>query len=97
MDRVERDFHSTGKPLHAADPSRSMFRIFSVQDFNRMNDEQLQDLHAHFHILVTGCTQEPFGFDTEGMATLATPSDLFTMQGMSPCPNLKQQPFTYQS
>ncbi|KAF8803030.1 hypothetical protein BYT27DRAFT_7003283, partial [Phlegmacium glaucopus] len=80
MDRVERDFHSTGKPLHVADPSRSMFRIISLQDFNGMSDKQLQDLHANFHVLVTGYPQAPFGFDTKGMATLAAPSRVFTIQ-----------------
>jgi hypothetical protein len=92
MDRVERDFHSTGKPLHVADPSRSMFRIISLQDFNGMSDEQLQDLHANFHVLVTGYPQAPFGFDAKGMATLAAPSRVFTIQGMSPCS--KQEPST---
>lgn len=86
MDRVERDFHSSGKPLHVADPSRSMFHVISLQDFNGMSDERLQDLHAHFNIIVTGCPQEPFGFDAKGMATLAPPSRIFTIHGMSPCP-----------
>jgi hypothetical protein len=91
MDRVEQDYHSTGKPLHVADPSRSLFRIISLQDFNGMNDRQLQDLHAHSHVLVTGIPVEQFGFDAEGMETLAPPERVFTIHGMSP--RSKQEPF----
>lgn len=82
MDRVEQDFHCTGRPLHVADPGRSMFRIVSLQDFLRMSELEVQDLHARSHILVTGYPQESFGFDANGMATLAAPSRVFTIQGM---------------
>jgi hypothetical protein len=82
MDRVEQDFHHTGKPLHVADPSRSMFHIITLQDFNQMSDQEVQALHTHSHILITGYPQESFGFDEKGMATLAAPSRVFTIQGV---------------
>ena len=91
IDRVEQDYHSTGKPLHLADPSRSLFRIISLHDFNRMSDDQIQDLHARSHVLVTGIPEEQFGFDAEGMETLAPPDRVVTIQGMSPC--FKQESF----
>jgi hypothetical protein len=81
MDRVEKDFHHSGKPFHVADPSRSMFYIVSLQDFDKMSDQEVQALHAHSHILVTGHPQESFGFDAKGLATLAAPTRVFTIQG----------------
>jgi hypothetical protein len=83
MDRVEQDFHSSGKPLHVADPSHSMFRILTVQEFDEMEDDELQNLHTHYHLLVTGYPQASFGFDPEGLATLASPSRVFTIHGVS--------------
>jgi hypothetical protein len=84
MDRVERDFHSTGKPLHVADPSRSMFHIISLQDFYKMSHEDVQKLHAHKHLLVTGCTQSRVAFNAKGMNLLTDPERVFTIQGISP-------------
>ena len=81
MDRVEQDFHSSGKPLHVADPGRSMFRIMTVQEFDGMEDEELQTLHARHHLIVTGYPQASYGFDAKGMATLAPPSRVFTIHG----------------
>ena len=79
---MEQDFHHTGKPLHVADPSRSLFHIVSLQDFEQMSDQEVQNLHAQSHILVTGYPQESFGFDEKGMATLAARSRVFTIQGV---------------
>ena len=59
-----------------------MFHIVSLQDFEQMSDQEVQGLHAHSHILVTGYPQESFGFDAKGMATLAAPSRVFTVQGV---------------
>jgi hypothetical protein len=88
MHRVEQDFHSSGKPLHVADPGRSMFRIMTVQEFNRIEDKQLQDMHAHHHLLVTGYPQAPYGFDAKGLAMLASPSRVFTIHGVSYLQNM---------
>ena len=82
MDRVEQDFHSPGMPLHVTDPSRSMFRVMTVQDFNSRSIEELQELHARYHVLVTGYPQASFGFDSKGMATLSTRTRVFTIQGV---------------
>jgi hypothetical protein len=60
MDRVEQDFHSPGHPLHVADPSRSMFRIMTVQDLEKINHMAVQELHAHYHLLVTGYPEMSF-------------------------------------
>jgi hypothetical protein len=85
MDRVEQDFLSPGNPLHVADPGRSMFHIMTLQEFDSMNDEQLQELHAGHHLLVHGYSEASYGFDAKGMATLATPTRVFTIQGELPC------------
>lgn len=82
MDRVEQDFHSPGKPLHVTDPNRSIFRIMTLHDFSKMSDMELQVLHAQYHLLVTGYPEASFGFDAKGMATLAAPSRVFTVQGL---------------
>lgn len=85
MDRVEQDFSSPGNPLHIADPSRSMFRIMTLQEFDDMKDEQLQELHVSHHLLVHGYSEASYGFDAQGMETLATPTRVFTIQGELPC------------
>jgi hypothetical protein len=82
MDRVEQDFDSPGKPLHVADPSRSMFCIMTVHDFDKMLDTEVQELHGHHHLLITGYPQASFGFDAKGMETLAPTSKVFTVQGV---------------
>lgn len=83
MDRVEQDFHTSGWPLHIADPSRSNFRILTVQEFEQMEDEELQAMHANHHLLVTGYPQAPYGFDAKGLAMLAPPSRVFIIHGVS--------------
>jgi hypothetical protein len=83
MRRVEQDFHSSGQPLHVADPARSMFRIMTLQQLNQMEDKELQYLHAHHHLLITGYPQPPYGFDAKGLAMLAPPSRVFTIHGAS--------------
>ena len=81
IDLVEKDYHSSGLPLHVAEPSRSAFRIIDARQFNSLMDEEIQALFSRQHILVTGLPQETFEFDERGMATLAHPSKLLTIQG----------------
>lgn len=81
IDRVEKDFDPSGKPLHVANPQLSMFRILSLAQFNQLTDQQVQELHGQHHLLVTGYPPAAFEFDARGMATLAPPSRIFTIQG----------------
>ncbi|KAF8227678.1 hypothetical protein L208DRAFT_1067131, partial [Tricholoma matsutake] len=69
--------------LHVADPTRSMFRIMTVQELNQMEDQELQDVHARHHLLITGYPEAPYGFDTKGLAMLAPPSGVFTIHDYS--------------
>jgi hypothetical protein len=65
MNRVKQGFYSSGKPLHVADPSHSMFQIMTIQELNQMEDKELQDMHAHHHLLVSGYPQVLYGFDAK--------------------------------
>jgi hypothetical protein len=82
MDRVEEDFHSSGRPLHVTDPGCLMFRIMTVEEFKKMSHVEMQDLHADYHLLVTGYPEALFGFDMEGIATLGSSSGIITIQGV---------------
>lgn len=83
LTRIEKDYHESGRPLHLADPSLSMIKIMTLEEFNNKSAKELQHLHASNHILVTGYPDPTFGFDKVGLGTLASPSQRFTIHGSS--------------
>ena len=82
IDRVEQDYCGpTGLPLHISDPEKLVMRQMTVKEFQGMDPHQLQELHTRYHLLVTGFPKSGFGFDPTGLATLSSPSRVFSMQG----------------
>ena len=81
MNRVEQDFTPTGAPLHVADPDHSLIRVMSCEEFYSTPIERLHSLHARQHLVVTGLPQEDFGFDKDGLLTLAPPEKTISIQG----------------
>jgi hypothetical protein len=55
----------------------------SIEEFNALKDEDIQAIHARQHILVTGLPKATYGFDEKGLSTLAPPSRIITVQGLS--------------
>ncbi|KAF8803042.1 hypothetical protein BYT27DRAFT_7110523 [Phlegmacium glaucopus] len=83
LTRIEKDYHESGLPLYLAEPSRSMIKIMTLEEFNRRSAKELQDLHASHHLLVTGYPEPTFGFDEVGLETLASPMQAFAIHDFS--------------
>jgi hypothetical protein len=81
FDQVEQHYHISGKPLHVADPTKSLFRIMDVAEFEAMDDRDLQDIHARQHVLVRGPSKGSYQFDREAMLTLTDPGVVICVHG----------------
>jgi hypothetical protein len=78
-------FHSSGLPLHVGNPANLLFWIMSLEEFDCMSKQELQALHACYHLVVTRYPELSFGFDAEGLVTLAPSYRVFTIQGVYAC------------
>lgn len=70
MNAVEANYVD-GKPRYLSDPSTSVFRIVSEDEFKAMSDTMIQDILRQQHIVVTGRKRSEYSFDLDGLETLA--------------------------
>lgn len=70
MDAAEK-YYINGKPRHISDPSTSVFKILTKDEFEDMEDKEIQSILLHQHILVIGGKKPKYGFDLDGLETLA--------------------------
>lgn len=70
MDATE-DYYINGKPRHVSDPSTSVFKILTEEEFECISDKEIQDILRHQHIVVVGGKKPKYGFDPNGLETLA--------------------------
>ena len=80
FDKIEAS-HANGKPLHLADPERSMFDIISSEDFESLSAAQIQERLRRKNIIVTGLKHANVNFDKAGLRELCPLDRVVSIQG----------------
>lgn len=70
MDAAE-NHYVNGKPRHISDPSTSVFKVLTKDEFEDMEDREIQSILLRQHILITKGKKPKYGFDLDGLETLA--------------------------
>lgn len=80
MDTVE-EYYVNGKPRYLSDPSTSVFKILTEEEFENQRDGEIQNILRRQHILVIGMKKPKYGFDPDGLETLAPLDKLIIIHG----------------
>lgn len=70
MDAVEAHYVDN-KPRHISKPATSAFKIISGPEFDRLDDQTVQNILRQQHIVVFDHEKPQCKFDLEGLETLA--------------------------
>ena len=73
--------HLDGKPLHIADPAKSLFDIISAEEFENLSAKQIQSRLRYKNIVVTGMEHPKIKFDKDGLRSLCTIDQTISIQG----------------
>jgi hypothetical protein len=70
MDAAE-EFYVDGKLQYLSDPSTSILKVLTQDEFDTLSDKEVQNILHHQHIIVVRGKVPKYGFDPEGLETLA--------------------------
>jgi hypothetical protein len=69
--------------MHLANPALSMIKIMPFSELRTWSPEATQILLADQHVVLTGLPVPSYGFDRQGLRTLARPDKVIPIHGMS--------------
>jgi hypothetical protein len=73
--------HLNGKPLHVADPAKSLFDIICAEEFINLSAKQIQSRLRYKNIVVTGMEHPNMKFDKGGLLSFCTMDQTISIQG----------------